>query len=77
MPDASTLRNLRTFILCSAALVGLLALGYYALRIAAAPMLVVAVGTVIALPLAAWIGGKAWASSMAAITSVFGKECDP
>ena len=76
MPNTATLRNLRTFILCATALAGLLALGYYALRIAAAPMLVVAVGTVIALPLAAWIGGKAWASSMAAITSVFGRGGD-
>jgi hypothetical protein len=73
MPDAVTLRNLRTFVLCVMALAGLLGLGYYALRIAAEAMLVVAVGVVIALPLAAWIGGKAWASSMAAITSVFGK----
>ena len=51
-------------------------LGYYAIRISAAPTLVVAVGLVISLPLGAWIGGKAWASSMAAIASVFGKRSD-
>ena len=68
------LRNLRTFVLCGVALLGLLALGYYGLRIAAEPMLVLAVGTVIGLPLAAWIGGKAWASSMVMLTAFANRD---
>lgn len=76
MGTPETLRNLRTFILCAAALAGLLGLGYYAIRVAAAPMLVMSVGLVISLPLAAWIGGKAWASGMVVLASVFGKGGD-
>lgn len=71
---SDTLRNLRTFILCCVALAGLLGLGYYALHVGAEALLVVAVGVVVTLPIAAWIGGKAWASSMSAITSVFGRK---
>jgi hypothetical protein len=68
------LRNLRTFVLCGVALLGLLGLGCYALKIAAAAALVVAVGLMVCLPLAAWVGGKAWASGMVAIAAVFGRK---
>jgi hypothetical protein len=70
------LRNLRTFVLCLIALGGLLGLGYYALRMAASASLVASVGLIVSLPLAAWIGGKAWASGMTALAAIFGKGGD-
>ena len=54
----------RTFCLCIIALLGLLAIAVFAIHKVAASPLLLAAGVVVSLPLAAWIGGKGWASAM-------------
>lgn len=74
MTKATKLRAGRTFVLCFTALLGLLALDWYAIHEAVDSPLLLAAGVVASLPLAAWIGGKAWASAMTAIAGFGRKE---
>lgn len=74
MGTSYQLHRLRTWILCLIALLGVLALGAYSIKIAASAGLVLAVGAIVAGPLAAWIGGKAWASSMTMLTAFANKD---
>lgn len=73
MKKAERTRRGRTFALCLLALAGLLILDWYAIYKSAESSLLLAAGVVVSIPLAAWIGGKAWASAMG-VLATFGKE---